>query len=128
MGQRRLSRTILLASVREPRAASLKPCGKECLRLRLGISDVSRSLSTGVNAGAHLALDQHATHRRTDTQELLRRYAAGERAFPGAALGSRTRVWTADLDKADLEEVNLAGADLGGARPTCAMKRAYRRF
>ena len=45
-----------------------------------------------------------------DAQELLRRYAAGERDF------SKTRLRGIMLDMTDLKDINLSGADLSGAR------------
>ena len=44
-----------------------------------------------------------------DAQELLRRYAAGERDF------SKTRLRGIMLDMTDLKDINLSGADLSGA-------------
>lgn len=43
------------------------------------------------------------------SEELLKRYAAGERDF------RKVEIWNANLIKADLREVNLSGAELRGA-------------
>jgi hypothetical protein len=48
--------------------------------------------------------------------ELLRRYAAGERDFQGVLLGDRTRFCYIDLSGANLAGVNLSQADLAGIK------------